>query len=75
MTIDIDALEATAKAATPGPEPEFQFGDKVEVSDSGYCWKKAVYLRYSLGTTYPYRVHVEADPDVSAWRYCRKADW
>ena len=55
-------------------EPElFEFGDHVEVRDTGHPWVKAIYL-WKAGVAGYYRCAIE-DGEISDWEQCRKADW
>lgn len=65
-------LVGTKDNPTP-PEPEFRFGDKVEVRDAeGRPWRKARFIACS-GEPYPYRVFFERENIVEPFKYCRHA--
>ena len=70
-------LLGTKDSPTP-PEPEFKFGDKVEVSNDRIDWYKAIYLHKSTDDRHflPRVVVVhENSSSHKEWTYCRKADW
>lgn len=69
-----ESLVGTSDSPTP-PEPEFRFGDHVEVSSDGAFWLKAIYCRKSYDPTKPHSVVVENSTEVMLWEHCRKADW
>jgi len=64
-------LLGTTDGPTP-PEPEFNFGDKVEVRTEGN-WKKAIFLKKDNRELY--FCVVEGDITPSTWCGCRHADW
>ncbi len=65
-------LLGTTDSPTP-PEPVFQFGDKVEVSDDEVKWYRAIYFRKMASG----RMHsaIREELGYNEWTYCRKADW
>ena len=67
-------LLGTTDSTTP-PEPDFKFGDKVEVSDHKVNWYRAIFYEMEqLPCNRPYIV-VRNGIGADAWKYCRKADW
>ena len=66
-------LVGTSDSPTP-PEPEFKFGDKVEVSNDKLKWYRAVYRKMSIVPSYPFIAFIEETTE-DKWAYCRKADW
>ena len=65
-------LAGTSNSPTP-PEPEFKFGDKVEVSDNKVKWFRAIYYRKAVsGCTH---LAIRECIGTNEWAYCRKADW
>lgn len=69
-------LLGTSDSPTP-PEPDFKFGDKVEVSNDRAYWYKAIYLQKGTNEHhFPCVVVVHENNSTHAnWTYCRKADW
>ena len=64
-------LLGTTDSPTP-PEPEFKFGDHVEVrDDETSSWRKAVFLSVSKGSYYC----VIEPAGACLWKFCRHADW
>lgn len=58
------------------PEPDFAFGDHVEVKDANEDWHRAVFLRMSDDNKgYYLAIEDERDGQIIAWPYCRKANW
>ena len=64
-------IGSTDYPTEPEPKPEFQFGDKVEVSLLGDEWYEAVYLYRSID----HHIAVQEKCRITVWKYCRKADW
>jgi hypothetical protein len=72
-------LLGTTNSPTP-PEPEFKWGDHVEVRDEiDDKWRKAVYIKAAESNNFPYVVIVlDNSTDITLhykYRYCRHADW
>ena len=64
-------LLGTTDDPTP-PEPEFKWGDHVEVrDDETSSWRKAVFLSVNKGAYY----YVIEPAGTCLWKYCRHADW
>ena len=64
-------LLGTDNSPTP-PEPEFRWGDHVEVRDDETAsWRKAVFLSVNKGAYYC----VIQPAGTCLWKYCRHADW
>lgn len=57
------------------PEPDFKFGDHVEVSRNRNFWTKAVYYHKSYDPTKPHCAVIESNGEAMSWEHCRKADW
>lgn len=56
------------------PEPEFQFGDHVEVRDEDpNRWFSARYLAKDHNKIYPHRVFFEDNQSIARFKYCRYA--
>ena len=65
-------LLGTTDSPTP-PEPEFKWGDKVEVRNDKYNdWKKALFCNRNGGLNMCLAI---GDSVVTGWRRCRHADW
>lgn len=69
-----ERLTGTSDSPVP-PEPEFEFGDKVEVSDDDINWYRALYISYKPEKKLSHAAIREARLMHSFWKYCRKADW
>ena len=54
-------------------EPEFKFGDRVEVSDDQENWFPAIF--YRIRTHCRARFFVLRPTGTGSWPYCRKANW
>ena len=72
-------LLGTTDSPTPS-EPEFKWGDHVEVRDNTSVeWRKAVYIKTVESDNFPYIVIVlDNSTDTTLnfkYRYCRHADW
>ena len=67
-------LIGTTDNPTP-PEPEFKFGDKVEVSDSNKSFFKAIFLGMRPQYESPYFVITEEGVKPTRFKFCRHADW
>ena len=65
-------LIGTTDSPTP-PEPEFEFGDKVEVSKDTYTWKPALFIRTKAWGC-PYVVLEKESLEVLGFRHCRHAN-
>lgn len=64
-------LVGTTNSPTP-PEPEFRFGDKVEVRDGdSQEWRKAIFLKMHM----PYYFCLLDSEATACWKRCRHADW
>lgn len=71
---EIKHLLGTTDSPTP-PEPEFKWGDKVEVRDKEEeDWKQAIYLD-TIEADYPYRAICRNSAVWYCYKYCRHADW
>lgn len=69
-------LLGTTNSPTP-PEPEFRFGDHVEISYDGIIWLKAVYV-CEVGGDSPHKVYRQNELGHGSEyhaRYCRHAEW
>ena len=65
-------LLGTTDDPTP-PEPEFRWGDHVEVRNDKYNdWKKALFCNRNGGLNMCLAI---GDSVVTGWRRCRHADW
>jgi len=65
-------LLGTTDSPTP-PEPEFKWGDHVEVRNDKYNdWKKALFCNRNGGLNICLAI---GDSMVTGWRRCRHADW
>lgn len=68
-------LTGTNNSSTP-PEPEFKFGDKVEVSENGIDWCKAIYFhKTDVLDLFPHVVMRDNGRRHELFKHCRKADW
>ena len=66
-------LLGTGKSPTP-PEPEFKFGDKVEVSNNNTDWHKAIYYA-ACKNKVSNLIALKENLGLIGWKYCRHADW
>ncbi len=66
-----ERLLGTTDSPTP-PKPEFTFGDKVEVSDDGDNWIKALYVTKNFAN---YHNAFSRKTGLSSYTFCRHADW
>ena len=66
-------LLGTTDSPTPS-EPEFKFGDKVEVSDNNIDWHKAIYYAACKNKA-SNLIALNEDLGLLRWKYCRHADW
>lgn len=67
-------LLGTTDSPAP-PEPEFKWGDKVEVRDKEEeNWKQAIYLD-TIEADYSYRALCRGSEVSYCYKYCRHADW
>ena len=57
------------------PEPEFKFGDKVEVRDSGTHWEQAIYVCMTEGKRHWHRAIIKNTSNAQNYEMCRHADW
>jgi len=65
-------LLGTTDSPTP-PEPEFKWGDHVEVSNDRITWRRAIYYRLVADSQY---LHSALKKDgLFSFQYCRHADW
>ena len=61
---------------TDSQEPEFKFGDKVEVSENGTDWYKAIYFhKTDVLDLFPHVVMRDNGRRHELFKHCRKADW
>ena len=67
-------LIGTTDSPTP-PDPDFKFGDKVEVSDSNKSFFKAIFLGMRPQYESPYFVITEEGVLPTRFKFCRHADW
>lgn len=68
-------LIGTNNSPTP-PEPEFKFGDKVEVSDNNKVFYEAIFIRERVFTMDTLYEAITRGKMVSTcFRFCRHADW
>ena len=68
-------LLGTTDSPAP-PEPEFKWGDKVQVSDGNDMWCNAIFLtRMSGENVYPYLVIRGGESEPIEYKFCRHADW
>lgn len=67
-------LVGTTDSPTP-PDPDFKFGDKVEVSDSNKSFFKAIFLGMRPQYESPYFVITEEGVLPTRFKFCRHADW
>ena len=65
-------LLGTTDNPTP-PEPEFKWGDKVEVRDKGTPWHKAIFVEKTLEGNY--FVICYGGSSAFMFNQCRHADW
>lgn len=64
-------LLGTTDSPTP-PEPEFKWGDHVEVRDDGIDWQPAIFIcKRDEG----YMAFIKKATQLCPWHYCRHADW
>ncbi len=69
---DTKHLLGTTDSPTP-PEPEFKWGDHVEVRDEEIqTWLPAIYTGKNDRGVYAI---LKGEPLVNHWKYCRHADW
>ena len=64
-------LLGTTDSPTP-PELEFTFGDKVEVSDDGDNWIKAVYVLKNFANSHN---AFSRETGLSSYTFCRRVEW
>lgn len=67
-------LIGTTDSPTP-PEPEFRFGDKVEVRNDNGQWHKAVYFKTYAKDEARDRFCVMVEEGMLCYKYCRHAAW
>lgn len=59
----------------PQPQPEFKFGDKVEVSDNNAVFYEAIFIREHVHYGHPYEAIARGRIISTCFKFCRHADW